>query len=175
MWLVSCMVEVSLSINLREIFTSLTSLNIMKCYSRTVKIPVPPNCTITIERQVSDGMVCLVSEEKYVVDTDNALSIKVTIDGVERMSDDSVVQETYSVPINWMELGAFEPVYRSIVVEITNNTDNLVNMIVTSRYGLLARSFYDSLVRKYFESVVDAIGGGGYEEKMQVLRSSYRG
>lgn len=167
------MVQVSLSINLREIFTSLTSLGIMKCYSRTVKIPVPPNYTITINREVSDGMVCLVSEEKYVVDTDNALSIRVIIDGVERMYDDDVTQETYSVPINWMELGAFEPVYDSVVVEITNKTSNLVNIIVTSRFGLLARNFYEKLVKKYFESVVEAIGGEN-EEKVQVLRSSSR-
>lgn len=166
------MVQVSLSINLREIFTSLTSLNIMKCYSRTVKIPIPPNYTIRIVRNVSNGMVCLVSEEKYVVDTDNALSIKVTIDGVERMYDEDVVQETYSVPINWMELGAFEPVYDKVVVEITNKTSNLVNMIVTSRFGLLARSFYEKLVKKYFESVIEAIGGENNEEKVQILRSS---
>ena len=153
------MSNVNLSVNLREIFTSLTSLGIMRCYSRTVKIPIPPNYTYTIVREVEEGMVCLVSEEKYVVDTDNALSIKVIIDGEERMYDESVVQETYSVPINWMELGAFEPVYNEIVVEITNNTDNLVNMIVTSRYGLLMESFYDKLVRKYFETVVNAIGG----------------
>ncbi len=160
------MVGANLSVNLREIFTSLTSLGIMRCYSRTVRIPVPPNYTFNIVRNIEDGMVCLVSEEKYVVDTDNALSIRVIIDGEERMYDESVVQETYSVPINWMELGAFEPVYNSIVVEIKNNSDNIVNMIVTSRYGLLMKSFYDRLVNKYFETVVNEIGGVKREKSM---------
>ncbi len=140
--------------DLRAIFTALITRGLMRYYSNTYTLPVLPNGTLTIERAVGSTDVSLVSQEKYVVSADNALSFKVTIDGEQRGYNDNVVQETYSVPVDWFELGALTPIYNSIKIEVTNKTSNLVYVTVTSNYGVLPRDIYESLINRYIEEIL---------------------
>ena len=149
------MSDITLAVNLREIFTALISKGTMRYYDRTYTMPIPPNSTVEIVRLIEAGKVSLVSEEMYVVDTDHALKIETYIDGELRGYNDDVVQQTYSIPVNWMNLGAFTPIYESLLVRITNKTSNLVNITVTSRYGVLPRHIYDRIIDKYASMVIE--------------------
>jgi len=157
--------------DLRAIFTALITRGFMKYYSNTYTFPVLPYGTLTIERTISDTEVSLVSQEKYTVSHDNALSFKVIIDGVQRGYDSNVIQETYSVPIDWFELGALTPVYKSIKVEITNNTSNLVYVTVSSNYGVLSKVIYENLIDRYIEAILGKIEElGGWRGSVEFVR-----
>ena len=149
-----------MAINLREIFTALVSKGVMKYYDHTYTIPVPPYSTIEFEREVDEDSVSLVSEERYAIDTDDALEIQVEIDGVVRGYNYDVKQQTYSTPTNWMDIGAFTPIYKKLRVIITNTTGSIVNITVTSRYGVVLKSYYDRLIDSYFSNILGVVGHG---------------
>jgi len=163
------MSTITLAINLREIFTALISKGIMKYYDRTYTLTIPPNSTIDIKRPIEAGKVSLVSEEVYVVDTDHALKIETYIDGELRGYNDDVVQQTYSIPVNWMNLGAFTPIFESLLVRITNKTDNPVNITVTSRYGVLSRHIYERLMDKYASIILEFVEEITWKESVKYV------
>ncbi len=154
-------VTVVLSVNWLEIFTALIFTKKMRYYDNTYKIPIPPMTTITILSTVDPDIISLVSEERYVVDTDGALTITVWVDDEKRGYNQSVMQQTYATPTDWFKLGALTPIEKYMKVEIKNNTSNLVNIWVTTRYGRLPKKTFEAIIKAHFEEITKAIESVG--------------
>jgi len=148
------MVETVVSVTLREIFTSLIFNRIMRYYDITNKVPILPGKSTTIRFTVPKGMVLIVAQAVVVVSKNGVLSAKLTVDGELRGYDPDAVQQTYSYPTTWFDLGALVPVEKEWAMEIASTSTEIEYVWITTRYGIMPKKYFDEIVKRHFEAIL---------------------
>ena len=150
--------RIRLAVNYFELFTTLIHQGLMEPKVVGYLFPIAPSATYTIDVTVPKNKISISAEWRLLVDTDHALSMDVYIDDKLIMHDADVVQANYAYPINFFRLGAIIPVQKSIRIVLTNNTTSIVNVNLWETYGELDREVFTSVLRKYFETVMEEVG-----------------
>lgn len=145
--------------NFYELFSTLVVLGIISPLDLLLEVSLNPGVTLTVTQPTSSYQFVIPSELRVFIDTDHALSFALYIDTTEVINDPDAVQNRYNFPLDLFKL-ALLPSSKSVVVTITNNSNNPVYFSAMVLGGYLSRDDYNALVSKYWNLIIPAESAG---------------